>query len=329
VAAHWNQSRGVMDSGICRDRSRARSQRRKRRGIDGSAMRLFARLIREPLIQFLLIGTAVFILYARTGGELPPPRDRIIVTSGRVQQLAEVFAKTWQRPPTAQELHGLVNAYIKEEVYYREALKLGLDRDDTLIRRRMQQKMEFLTEPGDDVLSPTDAQLQDFLAANRSEFRVEPRIAFQQIFINPERSEEPAALRAEQVLSSARASPAGADVRSLGDPTLLPHEMPLSAVGIIDRNFGEDFGKKLTTVPKGEWSGPLESPFGLHLVRITDRRSGYDPPLEQIRKAVELKWRTDKRDAFVQAEYKRLRDKYEVVLPAGDTPGEAARLKTK
>jgi parvulin-like peptidyl-prolyl isomerase len=105
--------------------------------------------------------------------------------------------------------------------------------------------------------------------------------------------------------------------------------MPLSPIGIIDRSFGEDFGRKLMKVPKGEWSGPLESPFGLHLVRITDRRSGYDPPLEQVRKAVELKWRTEKRDAFVQAEYKRLREKYEVVLPAADTPAEAAKPNAK
>jgi hypothetical protein len=292
-------------------------------------MRLLARLIREPLVQFLLIGTAVFVLYARSGGELAPPRDRIVVTSGRVQQLAEVFTKTWQRPPTAQELHGLINAFIKEEVYYREALKLGLDRDDTLIRRRMQQKMEFLTEPGDDVLAATDAELQAFLAANRSEFRVEPQIAFRQIFINPERSEEPAASRAAQLLRSVRGTPAGADVRSLADPTLLPHEMPLSPIGVIDRNFGEDFGKKLMTVPTAEWTGPLETPFGLHLVRISDRRSGYDPPLEQIRRAVELKWRTVKRDAFVQAEYKRLRDKYEIVLPAVDARGEAGKPKAK
>src|SRR5206468_2134050 len=143
---------------------------------------------------------------AAVGGVLlAPPRDRIVVTSGRIQQLADIFTKTWQRPPTLQELRGLIDAYVKEEVYYREALKLGLDRDDTLIRRRMQQKMEFLTEPGDDVLAATDAELEAYLAANRSDFHVEPRLAFQQIFINPEKSEQPAADRAAKVVSDARA----------------------------------------------------------------------------------------------------------------------------
>ena len=107
-----------------------------------------------------------------------------------MQQLAQVFAKTWQRPPTPEELRGLVDAYIKEEVYYREALKLGLDRDDTLIRRRMQQKMEFVTEPSGELLVADDAKLQTFLDAHKSEFRVEPRIAFQQVFLNPKKAGE-------------------------------------------------------------------------------------------------------------------------------------------
>ena len=105
----------------------------------------FSRLVREPLVHFLLIGAAVFGLHALVGGSQQEQRDKIVVTEGRVHQLAQVFTKTWQRPPTTQELRGLIDAYVKEEVYYREALKLGLDRDDTLIRRRMQEKMEILT----------------------------------------------------------------------------------------------------------------------------------------------------------------------------------------
>src|SRR5687768_9602045 len=103
-------------------------------------MSVLAKLVREPLLHFVLIGAAVFGLYALIGGD--EPRGKILVTEGRMQQLAEVFTKTWQRPPTPEELRGLVESYVKEEIYYREALERGLDRDDTLIRRRMQQKME-------------------------------------------------------------------------------------------------------------------------------------------------------------------------------------------
>jgi hypothetical protein len=225
-----------------------------------------------------------------------------------------------------QELRGLIDAYVKEEVHYREALKLGLDRDDTLIRRRMQQKMEFLTEPGDDVLVATDAELEAYLAANRSDFHVEPQLAFQQIFINPERSETPATGRAAKVLSDVRSAPPDADFRNFGDATLLPHATPLAPLSLIDRNFGEGVGQRLALLPENSWIGPVTSPFGLHLVRIAERREGYDPPLDAVRKAVELKWRAAKRDAFRQAEYRRLRDQYEVVLPDVPTGKETARL---
>jgi hypothetical protein len=289
-------------------------------------MPFLRRILREPMVHFLIIGAVIFALSAWFGGEEEAaPRDRIVVTEGRIQQLAQIFAKTWQRPPTAQELRGLVDAYVKEEVYYREALKLGLDRDDTLIRRRMQQKMEFLTEPGEDALAATDAELEAYLAANRAEFRVAPKVAFEQIFINPQRSEEPVAARAERLLKEANDAPADADLRNLGDPTLLPREIPLASVTSIDRNFGQGFGEKLVQLPPNVWSGPVKSPYGLHLMRVTERRDGYDPPLADVRDAVERKWRDARRDSFRKSEYERLRDKYEIVLPDATGADRAAK----
>jgi hypothetical protein len=278
---------------------------------------LLARILREPLLHFLVLGGTVFALYAyRTGGEqVASPRDRIVVSEGRIQQMAEIFNRTWQRPPAPQELRGLIEAYVKEEIYYREALKLGLDRDDTLIRRRMQQKMEFLTEPADDALKATDADLQAFLDTNRTEFKVEPRLAFQQIFIKPNGAEEPTDARIEKVLGEARGAALDADVSGLGDAILLPHAMRLAAASVIDRDFGEGFSERLALLPRNAWSGPVKSPFGLHLVRITEFRDGYDPPLEAVRQTVEIKWRTAKRTTFRQMEYQRLSDKYEIVLP--------------
>jgi hypothetical protein len=287
-------------------------------------MSLLARVIREPLVHFLLIGVAVFALYAYVTGDDPsiPQRDRIVVTEGRVQQLAQIFTRTWQRAPTMQELHGLINAYVNEEVYYREALKLGLDRDDTLIRRRMQQKLEFLTEPPDGALTPTDAELEAFLAANRSDFFVEPQFAFQQIFIKPDTDDGPD--RIARILGDARSAPLDADFRVFGDRTLLPNTMPLAPLTIIDRSFGEGFGKQLVLLPSDKWSGPVRSPFGIHLVRIIERRDGYDPALSDVRKAVELEWQAAKRETFRQAEYQRLRDKYDVILPDASTGNQTA-----
>lgn len=212
-------------------------------------------------------------------------------------------------------MRGLIEAYVREEIYYREALTLGLDRDDTLIRRRMQQKMEFLSEPGDDQLAASDAELEAFYEANQADFRVEPKVEFQQIFIDPKKGDEPAAVRAERVLGELRAAPAGTDVSSFGDPTLLRHGMPISSLTNIGNEFGAEFAKELATLPIGAWTGPIRSPFGLHLVRIAERRDEHIPPLAEIGKAVEQKWRTQKRDRFLQDEYDRLRAKYEVILP--------------
>ena len=282
-------------------------------------MTFIARLIREPLVQFLLIGVAIFAIYELVASQSEPPRDRIVVTEGRAQQLALVFAKTWQRSPSPQEMRGLIDAYVKEEIYYREAIKLGLDRDDTLIRRRMQQKMEFLSEPSDDRLAASDATLQSFYDANQADFLIEPEVEFQQILIDSEKDREPAEVRAEQLLRQLRDSSQDVDASELGDATLLPYATRLSSVTRIGNAFGENFAKKLATLPAGEWTGPIKSPFGLHLVRITDRRDERLPPLNEIRKAVEQKWRTQERDQFQQDEYDRLRANYEVVAPLNET----------
>lgn len=282
-------------------------------------MTFIARLIREPLVQFLLIGVAIFAIYELVASQSEPPRDRIVVTEGRAQQLALVFAKTWQRSPSPQEMRGLIDAYVKEEIYYREAIKLGLDRDDTLIRRRMQQKMEFLSEPSDDRLAASDATLQSFYDANQADFLIEPEVEFQQILIDSEKDREPAEARAEQLLRQLRDSSQDVDASELGDATLLPYATQLSSVTRIGNAFGENFAKKLATLPAGEWTGPIKSPFGLHLVHITDRRDERLPPLNEIRKAVEQKWRTQERDQFQQDEYDRLRANYEVVAPLNET----------
>ena len=278
---------------------------------------MIRRLLREPLIHFMAIGAVIFAVHAyRTAGEqVEAPRDRIVVTPGRIAQLAQVFAKTWQRPPTAQELNGLIQAFVKEEVYYREAVKLGLDRDDTLIRRRMQQKMEFLTEPGEEALDATDGDLEAFLAANREAFRVEPRVAFDQVFIRPEKVAGAIEPHVAELLEAARNASSDREIRQLGHPTMLPSSLRLAPLSQIDRNFGNGFGEQLTRLPKNVWSGPVKSTYGLHLVRVTEKTEGYDPPLAEVRQGVEAKWRTAKRDAFREAEYQRLREKYEVVLP--------------
>lgn len=281
-------------------------------------MSVLGRLIREPLVHFVFIGVAVFAAYVFfADGEEAAIRDRIVVTEGRILQLAQVFSKTWQRPPTPQELRGLLDAYIKEEVYYREAVKLGLDRDDTLIRRRMQQKMEFLSEPGEEALAADDVALQAYLDDHKDSYRVEPKLAFEQVFINPKLSGGDADARATEMLQAVKE---GGDPDKLGDPTLLPRSLPLSPLGAVERDFGEVFAKKMSRVPVDQWTGPIASPFGLHLVRVAKREEGYDPKLDEVRDAVRRDWRNLKRQEYQADAYEKLRGKYEVVLPELNAP---------
>jgi hypothetical protein len=233
-----------------------------------------------------------------------------------VQQLAEVFERTWQRPPTPEELRGLIDTHVKEEVYYREAVKLGLDRDDTVIRRRMQQKLEFLTEPDDELFQPDDAALQAYLEANKAAFRIEPKIAFDQVFLSRDKPGEAASVRAGQALEILKSSEPGDVSPDVGDPTLLQGSMPVSPLSRIASNFGESFAGNLTDLPENVWVGPIESPYGLHLVRVTKRIDGYDPELAEIREEVEQKWRADKREALQEQAYDQLLSQYAVVLPA-------------
>ena len=281
-------------------------------------MSVLGRLIREPLVHFVFVGAAVFAAYAFfADGEEAASRDRIVVTEGRVLQLAQVFSKTWQRPPTPQELRGLLDAYIKEEVYYREAVKLGLDRDDTLIRRRMQQKMEFLSEPGEEALAADDVALQAYLDDHKDSYRVQPKLAFEQVFINPKLSSGDADARATEMLQALKE---GGDPDKLGDPTLLPRSLPLSPLRAVERDFGEVFAKKMARVPVGQWTGPITSPFGLHLVRLSKREEGYDPKLDEVRDALRRDWRNLKRQEYQADAYEKLRGKYEVVLPELNAP---------
>lgn len=305
---------------------RVQTRRKAQRERQVNTMSFISRLAREPLVHFVLIGAAVFAAFSLfADDDETEARDRIVVTEGRVRQLAQIFAKTWQRPPTPQELRGLLDAFVKEEVYYREAVKLGLDRDDTLIRRRMQQKMEFLSEPGREVLAADDVALQDYLDSHKDNYRVDPKLAFEQVFIKAKASEEDAAGRAAEAL---KALTAGGDPAAFGDATLLPKDIPLSPLRAIERDLGEAFSKGLEDAPLGKWTGPVRSPFGLHLVRVSKREDGYDPKLDEVRAAVLRDWRNLKRQEYEAQAYDKLRAKYEVVLPAAK-PSKPDKDKTK
>lgn len=268
--------------------------------------------LREPLVHFLLIGAGLFVLYnVLNRGESDAPRD-IVVSEARVEALAENFARTWMRPPTAQEIKGLVDDYVAEEVYYREAVAMGLDRDDLVIRRRLRQKMEFISADVAAATPATDAQLQAYLGEHAEKFLMPPRLTFQQVYFSTDRRGEGAARDAEKLLAELAAGRGPANPLEAGDATLLPPAMEAAAPQDIANAFGDEFAAAIEDAPVGQWSGPLPSGFGVHLVKVDGREAGTAPTLAEIRPLVQREWEAENRKSVEKALLDKLRARYDV-----------------
>jgi PPIC-type PPIASE domain len=290
-------------------------------------MAWFRRLVAEPLVQFLVIGVMLFAGYELLRGreDAANAPETIVVTEGRLAQIAEIFARTWQRPPTTDELRGMVDTFVREEIYYREGQKLGLDVDDTVLRRRIQQKMEFVLEPSPEELKPPDGALETFLAANRDAYRLPARIAFTQIYFDPDRPGAESAAGETLVRLQGPDAPAP---DTLGDPTMLPTAMPLTSSARIAGTIGPEFAAALEAAPVGEWTGPIRSAFGWHLVLVDEREPARDPALEEISDVVRRDWEQQRRREIADARYAELRSRYTVVVsPLPDLRAAAVPVK--
>lgn len=290
---------------------------------DGSWPR---RVVREPLVHFVLLGGLLFGGYNLLNDE---PRagdaNRIVVDAAQVTNLAHMFERTWMRPPTRAELSGLVENHIKEEILYREALALGLDRDDLVIRRRMRQKMEFLNTDLLEPAPPTEAELRAYLDAHMDRFRISEQLSFTQVFLKQDSQK-----RAKVVLQQlAGRLPSELALDKVGDASLLPGVMRQADRQELERVFGKDLVAKLLTAPLQKWSGPHVSPYGLHLVYLSERRSAREPPLAEVRQAVEREWLAARQRDANEAFYQALRQHYtiDVVYPEPPTDDALAAVR--
>jgi hypothetical protein len=271
-------------------------------------------LLREPLVHFLLLGVTLFGGFALVGDHTGERAGQIVVTPGHVEHLMVSFTRTWQRPPTAPELAGLIDDYVREEVLYREAVAMGLDRDDTIVRRRLRQKLEFLTEETAETAPPSDAQLQIFLQQHPDAFRLESRLAFQHVYLRRDRRGDAAKAEARQLLVQLSTSDAATDPNTLGDPCLLPPEFSLSSYSEIARLFGDTFAQQVQHLEPGRWMGPIESAYGSHLVYVRERVEGRVPALAEVRQAVQREWFAAHWETVNEQFYQRLRARYTVVM---------------
>jgi hypothetical protein len=268
-------------------------------------------LWREPLLHFLLIGAALFLYYdfVGRGGSEAPVAKRIIVSSGQVEQLVANFERTWSRPPTPQELDAMVESHVREEVFYREAVAMGLDQNDPMVRRRMRMKLEFMLQDlsGQDA---SDEVLSDFLKRDPDRFRDEVQLTLRQVYLNPDQRPD-LENDVDQLLSRLKD---GSAPEALGDQTLAPRSYQLAPQSEIARDFGDEFARQVSSLPVGDWSGPVHSPFGAHLVKIESRIDARLPELAEIRDEVLREYLAEKRDRQKNLAYEKLRESYEVTV---------------
>jgi peptidyl-prolyl cis-trans isomerase C len=288
------------------------------------------RLLKEPLLHFLLIGAGLFLLFARVGDPGPERTDRIVVTADDVEQMATLWSRRWQRPPTPAEREGLVQAQIREEVLYREALTLGLETDDTIVRRRMAQKMEFLLEDLAPPREPTDAELEAFLRDNAERFRQPARYSFTHVYLSTDKRGEQALQDARFLLDDLRIRGQDADVLAVSDPFMLDLHMKDRTEHDISRAFGREFVAVLRQVPVGRWHGPVESAYGVHLVLVRERIGAPQPELAEVRDRVRDDLLHQRRQEANEAMIERLKERYEILVEAADqglSPDLAARAQ--
>jgi hypothetical protein len=284
-----------------------------------------AAFCREPLVHFLVIGTGLFLFWYTVGDRVSPQPNRIAISPAHVERLAQVFAKTRLRPPSPEELAGLVEQEIEEEVLYREALAMGLDQGDLIIRRRLCQKMDFLADDLSAVQNPNDEQLQAFLSRHASKFGGEPLTSFAQVFVNRAQRGQAAAAEAQRLLALLDGT-APPDWHEVGDPLPLPQEYAAVPEVEVARLFGRDFPKELARLPVGRWAGPVMSGYGLHLVLVRERTAGQPLALREVRDAVVREWQAERQQEMKEDLRRQLRAKYAVTVEWPDWAREAAAV---
>jgi hypothetical protein len=274
-------------------------------------------LLREPLLHFVVAGAVLFGGYELFNrGEMDPPAsDPVLIGEGDIRWLKDIFANQWQRPPTEDELRGLVAGFLKEELFAREAQALGLDQNDTIVRRRLAQKLEFLIGDTSRIVEPTETELRRFYDANAERFRAEARVSFTQLFFNPEKRQH-AEADARAALVSISGTSAD-DAAAMGDPILLENEFHEVDEQTVSKMFGADFAGAIFSLKPGWWAGPVKSGYGVHLVRLTDLRPATLLSFEQVRPKVLEEWRHQQQTQAKAVYLSKLREKYGVIIDGG------------
>jgi len=283
-----------------------------------------SRLVKEPLFHFLLLGLAIYAGYAWFNPVEASEGDQtIVVGAGERAWMRTSFEKQWKRPPTAEELDGLTREYVRETAFYREALAMGLEQDDTIVRRRLAQKLEFLVQDLIDVGEPTDAELEAYFEGHREDYRQPDLITFTHAFIDPDKWGKETRTHAASVLAELeKAEDPTSGAKELGDPFMLQLYYPERTQAEISKLFGGGFAQSMGDLSVGAWHGPVLSGYGVHLVYVYERKAFPAPAFANMQEQVAEDWATARREELNEEYRDRLLEKYTVIIE-DETSGDA------
>ncbi len=273
-------------------------------------------LIREPFFHFLVIGVVVYFLYGFFGNQAGiEPDNTITVTASQIDWLEQTWQKRWNRPPTPKEKQGLIDAYVKESIMYQQALAIGLDRDDTIIRRRLAQKLEFLTRDLTEIASPSKEELRTYFDMHQDQYRTPASLSFTHVYFSTDKRQSQTVQDAKDALAKLQAeSELTQSFKDMGDAFMLQQYYPDKTQQEILRLFGDEFSQKTFQIPVGKWTGPVESAYGLHLVYVHGRVESTMPDLADLQDRVLQDWASDKRREINEKFYASLLSRYEVIV---------------
>ena len=289
------------------------------RGLCSLAFNPMKRLFREPLIHFLLIGAVLFAVdhYVQPARGAAPSSKQIQLSLDDLAQLALIFQSQWRREPTPEEFNQLVENRVQEEILYREALAMGLDKDDTIVKRRMAQKLQFLAEDVAAAREPKTAELKSWFEKNNAKFAQPSRVSFRHLYFSPDRRGQRARDDAAKALAKLAGQPQDAKLAaSLADPFMFQDYYRDRAPEFLGKEFGPKFAQAVAKLPPGSWQGPVESGLGWHLVFVDTVIPGRVPAFEEVERDVKSAWLSEQKVEAWQKAYKEMRAKYTVLLPA-------------
>lgn len=270
-------------------------------------MNKLKKIIKEPILLFFLIGIILFIFYAQAASFIEKRNKQVYVSKSQIELLGESFKKTWNRNPTETEFTALIDNFVMDEIFFKEAVDMGLDKTDPAVKRRLRQIMELMLDDFATIY-PTEVQLRKYLSDHPEKFRRDSRISFQHVYFTMEDKEKAVSflIRLQKSLPI--------DERSTGNLLMIPNEFDDESEREIERLFGKKFTANVFELETGNWHGPVESAYGWHLVNVSNRIKGEVPDLNEIWDVVEREWSVERKKKIKEEQYKVMRVQYNVTI---------------